>query len=235
MYLLGGVVSVFFLWTFVAGFMFTKEELAMIANHMLCRKRTEKVDKRSDKQMHVHLHAGHEFVLPLPNTTFDRSKDFSFVDPPRNAGKTFTSFTVQPLQRRPVGHRRASSFSGIRDTNYLKQATTRKIIDSIKVTGSTSINLSDGRNEVAYFLLCTTKTNSFITIQTKRSLRRLHKVMQKTYLLEYPLVLHKHKHDALNVYFQNMLSHPQTRCAPELVQSLLVNRYTHGGKIRVVS
>lgn len=236
MYLVGGIVSVILLWTFVTTFVFTKEEIETIINYTLSRKQITKLPT-------VNIDLVNEISSPLANTIFNQMTDFSYIDknnfsatspqnPSQNKTKNATivlkKINIQPLQRNKI--RRQSSYSkrDNKDINYLKQATTRKIIDKVQVFGIRKvIGKNEKQIENAYLLQCTTKASSFISIQTLKSIQSLQKTMNDRYSVSIPPLSFAPNGDIqeLNTYFSNILCHKFLRDANELVNPLYQSRF----------
>lgn len=224
MYLLGGIVFTFVLWTFVSTFLFTKEEIETIINYTLSRK------KITTSLPTVNIDLVKEINNPLPNPIFNEVQDFSFLDdaPTLTTNTTtigYSKLNIQPLQRKKL-HRRSHSINTTRpkhEENYLKRATTRRIIDNIKVCGKKQVKTDKEKQiETAYLLLCTTKTSSFVSVQTLNSIQKLQKTISDHYSITIPLSFTSNEDtkEILNTYFNSILCHNFLRSANEVVNTL---------------
>ena len=246
--LLGGVFSVVFLWTFIAGFLLTKDERDVLYSYYFTPQQT--LLKRAPQKNEIEFlpstteritqsNSMPNVVLcnsippiyfqslthPVPNPFFECA-----LSPSINFDKK-KEILIQPLQRTKVS-RKSSPLSGRRDTDYHKKVTTRKIIDKILVRAKTQITYPNN-NDVGtlYFLSCHTKADSFIVMQSSRSLIRMYNTLKDIYsvnLLNVPNFHNSSKRE-IDRYFKTLLSNLPLRAASEIVQPLLKNIYKESG------
>lgn len=238
LHLIGGVISVLFLWTLVSGFVFTRDELVTVVNYLLN-------SPRGSEEMHILPNSRitstlrgdhHDDTHPVCNVLFERNTTTPNSIPYEKTGLHNSSPTsplpCEPLQRTATRHRRHHSLPrpGFRDINYMMKATTRRIIEKVEVVAQRTIELPNGRSDVLCFLLCTTKTGSFVAVQSYRSLRKVRAKLRDSYRMDgFPSFRRRASLDEttkrVNEFFEVVMSDNFLKSAPEVVDALVNNIY----------
>merc|ERR1712137_215987 len=240
-HLIGGVISVLFLWTIVSGFVFTREELVTVVNYLLnSPKGSEEMHILPASRITTTLRGDHhDDTHPGCNALFEQNNNENegpFIPSIERLAlpvkKLENALPCQPLQRTATTHRRHHSLprAGFRDINYMMKATTRRIIEKVEVVAQRSIDLPSGRTDVLCFLLCTTKTGSFVAVQSYRSLRKVRAKLRESYQMEgFPSFRRRVSVDEttkrVNDFFEAVMSDNFLKSTPEVVDALVNNIY----------